>query len=225
MPIQVTCPGCLTRFRVSDKFAGQTGPCPKCKGQIRIPAKSDEVIIHAPEQFGPKNAEGKAVLKPIERAETKITPVAIVAMVGSVLLVLVVAFLLGRAYADSGVPWVILVVGAVLIAPPAALGGYSFLRDDDLEPYRGASLVLRLTICSAVYAALWGVYAYFSSLLLGQRSPEIWQLVFAVPALVSIGAVAPFAALDLDYTNSCLHYGVYLLATVLLRLLMGLPPF
>ena len=28
-----------TRFKVSDKFAGQEGPCPKCKAKIKIPAK------------------------------------------------------------------------------------------------------------------------------------------------------------------------------------------
>ena len=98
------------------------------------------------------------------------------------------------------------------------------LRDEEREPYRGAALALRVVICAAVYALLWGVYAYMTWSLLGDRSPEIWLLVFAIPALVGVGAIAPFASLDLDYTNSCLHYGLYLLVTILLRLLMGLPP-
>ena len=70
MPIQVTCPGCHARFKVSDKFAGQTGPCPKCKKPITIPKKEDEVVIHAPEAYGPKGVDGTATLKPIERKES-----------------------------------------------------------------------------------------------------------------------------------------------------------
>lgn len=227
MPIRVTCPTCHTRFDVSEKFAGQTGPCPKCKAQITVPTKSEEVVIHEPEQFGPKNAEGRAVLKPIERTEAKITAVGIVAIVGSILLVLAVAFLVGRTFrSDTGVevPPAILAIGAVLVAPPVVLAGYSFLRDDELEPHRGLPLAIRTAICALVYAILWGVYAYISGMLLGNRPPEIWQLAFAIPALVSAGAVAPFASLDLDYTNSCMHYGLYLLVTVLLRLVMGMPP-
>ena len=227
MPIQITCSKCHTRFSVSDKFAGQTGPCPKCKAPIRVPTKSEEVVIHAPDQFGPKDAEGRAVLKPIEREETKITPVGIVAIVGSVVLVLVVAFLLGRMNrTDEGVqiPPMILGLGAVILAPPLVLAGYSFLRDDELEPYRGFPLAIRVGICAVVYALLWGGYEYVSTMLLGDKSPEIWQLVFAIPAMVGLGGVASLASLDLDYGNACMHCGVYVLAGVLLRLLMGLPP-
>jgi hypothetical protein len=227
MPIQVTCSKCHTRFSVSEKFAGQTGPCPKCKAPIRVPTKSEEVVIHAPEQFGPKDAQGRAVLKPIEREETKITPVGIVAIVGSVVIVLVVTFLLGRMYrTDEGVevPRTILGLGAVLLAPPLVLAAYSFLRDEELEPYRGVPLAIRVAICAVVYALLWGGYDYVTTMLMGDRSPEIWQLFFALPAMVGLGGVAPLASLDLDYGNACVHCGVYILACVLLRLLMGLPP-
>jgi hypothetical protein len=226
MPIQVTCPGCHTRFRVSDHFAGKTGPCPKCKATIRVPDKSDEVIIHAPEEYGPTSAEGKPVLKPIERRETRVSPVAVVAIVGSVVLVLVVAFLLRPTLESVTLRdrALVLGLGAVALAPPLVWAGYSFLRDAELEPYRGMALALRVAICALVYAALWGVYAYFAWNLLGARSPEIWHLAFALPALVGAGAVAPLASLDLDYTSACFHYGLYLFVTIMLRLVMGLPP-
>lgn len=228
MPIPVTCPGCHTRFRVSDQFAGRTGPCPKCKKPIRVPDKSDEVVIHAPEEFGPKNAEGRAVLKPIERTETSISAVGIVGIVGGVILVIAVAFLLGPMVrgddADVANRYLVLGVGALLVAPPLVLAGYSFLRDADLEPYAGKSLAVRVTICSLVYALLWGFYAYAGSMVLGDQSPEVWQLAFALPAFVCTGALAPFAGLDLDYMNACFHYGFYLLVTVLLRVIMGIGP-
>ncbi len=226
MPIQVTCPGCHTRFRVSDHFAGKTGPCPKCKAPIRIPDKSDEVIIHATEDYGPISAEGKPVLKPIERRETRLSRVEVVAIVGSIVLVLVVAFLLGPTV-QSGARLgrtLVLGLGAVALAPPLVWAGYSFLCDTELEPYRGMALALRVAICALVYAALWGVYAFFAWNLLGALSPEIWHLAFALPALVGAGAVAPFASLDLDYTSACFHYGLYLFVTIMLRLVMGLPP-
>ncbi len=46
MPINVICPGCHARFKVGDQFAGKTGPCPKCKTQIPIPALGYEVVFH-----------------------------------------------------------------------------------------------------------------------------------------------------------------------------------
>ena len=60
MPISVVCPSCKARFNVSEKFAGQKGPCPKCKQPIVIPAVQEEVKVHVPEQFqsGGKDSKG-----------------------------------------------------------------------------------------------------------------------------------------------------------------------
>ena len=77
MPIRVTCTKCHTRFNVSDKFAGKSGPCPKCKSTIQIPNKEDEVIIEAPKPKGPVDTSGKSILKPIRRKETKLSSVQI----------------------------------------------------------------------------------------------------------------------------------------------------
>ncbi len=224
MPIQVTCPSCHARFKVSEKFAGQTGPCPKCKNKIRIPLASEEVVIHADEDFGPKDASGRGVLKPVEREETAASPVAIVGIVAACLVVLIVTFVLGRAYRDSGdgVPLVFLGVGAALLGPPLAVAGYGLLRDQELAPFRGASLWMRATVCGLVYAALWAAYWYVKSQLF-EGEIEIFQLVFIGPALVAAGGVASLASLELDYTSGMLHYGLYLLVTGMLRLLVGLP--
>lgn len=117
---------------------------------------------------------------------------------------------------------VILALGAVLLAPTIAFAGYTFLRNDELEPYRGRSLWLRLAIFVAAYPALWavywGVFAY-----LGVNPPLI-ALAIIVPLLLAAGAFAAHAALDLEYGTALLHCGMYLSATVLLRLIIGLPP-
>ena len=226
MPIPVTCPSCHARFKVSEKFAGQTGPCPKCKKPIRVPEASEEVVIHAPDDFGPKDASGRGVLKPLEREETAASPVMIVGIVAAVLVTLIVAFVVGRMYADApdGVPVAWLAAGAVVLGPPLALAAYAMLRDQELEPHRGASLWMRCLVCGLIYALLWGVYA-FVKMQLFEGEVEVFQLVFIAPALVAAGGIAGLACLELDYTSGCLHYGIYLLVTGLLRLLMGLPPY
>ena len=68
-------------------------------------------------------------------------------------MVLIVALLLRGL--DTIPPWV-LGLGAFAVAPPLVWAGYSFLRDDELEPHRGKSLVLRVLICSARLRALVG---------------------------------------------------------------------
>lgn len=226
MAINVTCPSCQARFKVSDKYAGQSGPCPKCKHPIRIPAKSEEVVIHAPDGFGPKDASGRAVLKPLERQETKVTAVMIAGIVAACLTTLLVAFIVGRAYAEdaSGVPLPILALGAVLLGPPLVLAGYGLLRDQELEPHRGLSLWARVLVCGLIYAALWAAYAYLKTTLLGGQV-ELFHLAFIAPALVAAGAVAALACLEMSFGNGALHYGIYLLVTVLLRCTMGMLPY
>ncbi len=229
MPISVICPSCHARFSVSDKFAGQSGPCPKCKAPIRIPDKSEEVVIHAPEGFGPTNAEGKAVLRPIERTQTRFSQLGAVAVLACAIVVVAVAYLVGRSLVpqDPKIPsptslLVVLGFGAVLLAPPLVASGYSFLRDAELEPYRGSALALRVGICSLVYALLWGAYAVLTHFWIGAGPVELWQLTFLVPLLVVGGATASFASLDLEFTNAALHYGLYLGVTIVLRLIMGM---
>ncbi len=143
MPIDITCTGCRTRFSVSDKFAGKKGPCPKCKTVIQIPEKSDEVVVHAPEEFGPKNASGVGVLKPIARREVKTTPLMWVGIGSGIVLVLVGALLLRGM---ESVPPFLIGLMAFLLGPPLVLAGYSFLQDDVLEAYRGKSLWIRSRI-------------------------------------------------------------------------------
>jgi hypothetical protein len=188
-----------------------------------VPEKEEEVVIHAPEEFGPKDASGQAVLKPVEREETKVTPVAIAVIVASCLASVAVVYILGRSF-DGAVPTWILGVGAVLFGPPLSFAGYALLRDHELQPHRGVSLYLRCLICGLIHASLWGVYFIIKGYLL-EGNVELFQLVFIVPPLIGVGAVASWASLELEFFTGALHYGIYLGATVLLRLLMGMAPF
>ena len=86
MSIIVVCPGCLKSFKVSDKFAGKTGPCPNCKRTLQVPTKEQEVKVHAPEAFagGGKSTTGKLVTKPIARVNAKLRPVTTTLIVAAV---------------------------------------------------------------------------------------------------------------------------------------------
>jgi hypothetical protein len=180
MSIPVVCPGCLKRFNVSDKFGGKKGPCPSCKTVISIPEKKDEVVVHAPEEFGPKGVSGEAVLKPIQREETRFSMVSIVTTVAlAVLIPLVAVALRFSGLLDSSpLRELILGGGAFLVAPPIVLIGYTFLRDVELEGYRGKPLMLRVLICSVIYAVLWGVYLYVVRMLgfEGPPSCHTWSI-------------------------------------------------
>jgi hypothetical protein len=219
MTINVVCPGCKKRFSVDDKFAGKQGPCPKCKTIIKVPAKTEEVVIHEPESFGPKDSKGRAVLKPIARKEAKFSPVmAAVSGVAS-LLVLLIAWML-RDQATT----FLLAVGALLLAPPLAWAGYAFLRDDEFEAFQGQELWIRLGACSLVYALLWGLIPLIAGYGLRLDELELIHMAFLAPLLIALGAFTAYVSLDFDFGVGALHYGLYLSITVLLRLILNLSP-
>ena len=226
MAIHVVCPGCHASFKVSDQYAGRKGPCPKCKVQITIPKKEDEVIIEAPEEFeGTKDNAGKLVLKPITREKSTFSLVMLVGVLGGTILIGLTAFLLRPGSESEEVSPILLAVGAIALAPPIVLGGYSILRDSELEPYRGSSLMIRTAVCALVYAGLWGLYAATRSFLELNAPPEIWELAFFIPPLALIGSITALASLDLEMLNGFFHYSFYLAVTVLLRLILGMTPF
>jgi len=221
MPINVICRGCHARFTVADKFAGKKGPCPKCKAVIEIPKADEQVVIHEPEiEAGAKNAAGVSILKPIERTETKINPMIIAGYVAGSVLVLFIAFVL-RNLEDKTI---MLAIGAVALAPPLAWGGYCLLRnDEDLEPYAGMNLAIRVTICSLLYPILWWLFSFVYGRFFGEEPAELWSLVMLAPVFLFLGAGIAAACFDFDLGVGFFHYSLYLVVTLILRLVMGLP--
>lgn len=223
MAIDVTCAACKTRFQVSEKFAGKSGPCPKCKAIIKIPDKKDQVVIHAPDEGGMKTATGQPIFKPILRKEVRLSTLQIVAIVGSVIGVLLLAFVLRFTFGPGKTPPIVLIIGAIALAPPLAFAGYTFLREDELAPHRGQELLLRLIAPSVVYPGLWALYWFVFWQLSDVNITANWYT--ALPALVvmlAVGAVTAQASLELELTAAALHYSLYLVAIVILRsILLG----
>lgn len=217
MPILVICTGCGARFNVSEKFAGKEGPCPKCKAKIKVP-EPVEVKIAEPETFGgAKDSQGRLVLQPIERTETQLSTVAWVALVGGVLTSAVVAWVAGSLFRDSAL-WRGL--GLVAVAFPAVIGAYAILRDSELEPYRGWQLYLRAGLCALAYAGLWGVFALLPD---DWTTGEPWLWFLLAPPFVLVGGLTALGCFDLELATGALHYSFYLLVSVVLRWLVGMP--
>ncbi|MEA1951315.1 MAG: hypothetical protein U9N87_08020 [Planctomycetota bacterium] len=220
MSIQVICPSCHTRFKVSDKFAGKSGACPKCKGKIEVPAADQEVQVHAPEEFsagGARGASGKLTLKPISRTETKVTPVAVAAIVGSILLVGIVTLLAGEILREQVM---FRAIGLLFLSPLIAIAGYTFLRDDELEPHRGKSLYLRAALCGIGYTVLWAVFGYVAETTL---TGEIWEWIVVAPPFLVTGGLCALVCFDLDFGSGFFHYCFYLVLTMALRWAAGMP--
>ena len=223
MAIQVTCPHCLKRFQVSDKFAGKTGPCPSCKKDIKVPDASEEVVIHAPDDGAPKDRQGVSILKPLKRTETDVTRKGKIITFSAILVA--VAAAVGLRMGMETIPVYILAMGALFLAPPLVWSGYSFVRDSELEPYVGPDLRNRVVILSVILAALWLVYVFVPSYVMEYDSPEemsyLWfGIIFAV--MVGLGSLASVATFDLEPLNGLTLAGLYFIVSVVLALISGL---
>jgi hypothetical protein len=222
MPIQVTCPGCLSRFTVSDKYAGKKGPCPKCKKELVVPDKSQEVVIHEPEPTGPKDSKGVAVLKPLKRIDFRLSAKEI-AIASSVAIAAIAIALAGR-FMFTEMPWWFLALGTIAAAWPLVWVGYTFLHDDELGGYAGRELLSRVAICSAIFVLTWGIYWFVSYYLGSKNLAEVDGIQFTVLIVImfAIGTVASLATFELEVGQSILHYSLFFGVTFALAMIGGL---
>jgi hypothetical protein len=217
MAIAVICPGCKTSFRVSEKFAGQTGPCPKCKVPIKIPAPSGEVKIHGPDT-GPKDAKGRPVFKPLRRIDVVISGNAWLIGLGCLFVAMLAAWLLGGPLREK---LVLRVMGTLIVTPGLCVAGYFFLRDrEKLEVFSGRGLWLRTAICTACYLLIWAGYAYVHTRY--QIPTEVWQLFVILPSMLVLGSLAALGCYELDFGSGFMHYCFHALAIVALAYLAGM---
>ena len=225
MAIAVTCPSCHSRFNVSEKFAGKKGPCPKCKTVITIPSAKEQIKIHEREHEGTRGASGQLVLKPIEREKVRFRPLLIALGAVPVIGVFIGAWVVGgNSQIDDATKMLLAGIGAVLLGPPLAIAGYSFLRNDELEPYRGTTLLVRGLICGLIYAAMWGVYALVPPEYRNAASVEdMFMTAMVVVPFLACGAGVGLATLDLDFGSGFFQYLLYFAACIGCRWLLGWP--
>jgi len=221
MPIPIVCPGCKSQFTVSDRFAGQTGPCPKCKKPITIPAQViKSVTIHEPEAPTTSSAAGRPPLAPIRRLDQPISAVAFAATVAGALVTMFLAWLIRVVSAPAAPSGWLLAAGVLLVAVPCAALGYVGVRDRELEPYHGRDWFLRSLACAAVYAGLWCA----RGLVPAEQTAEMWNWLYLGPLFFIPGVIAAMAAFDLDQGRAVAHFSLFAMLTALLRWLAGLSP-
>lgn len=219
---QGPCPKCKTIIRIpkADAVAAEAPKAPPgkqpAKTEVKVAAKTDpkkpaiaaeEIVIHAPDIEGPKTSTGRPVVKPILRKETRVEMVPVMIIAGATLLAFAAAWLLRKSLAEQiGLR----ALGLLIVSPALTMSGYWFLRDDELEPYRGRSLWLRAGICAAAYMALWGGYL----LLPADAAEAAWSWIYLAPPFFLIGAGVAYATLDLEVENAFFHYCFYVLVTL-----------
>ncbi len=223
MPIAVTCPKCLTRFSVSEKFAGKKGPCPKCKNELTVPTLAEQVVIHAPPDAAPKDSKGQSILKPIKRRETvigkRLILISVAAVLGAIGLALALRF-------TGGAPLVVRILAAILVAPPLVRFGYAITRDPELEPFMGQDLWNRVLLTSAVLAATWLIYTWVPPYVLDlDYASEMGLLASGIMLVIMLGfgAVAAMTFFEEELFAGLVIAGVYVAATLALALLAGVP--
>ena len=226
MAITVVCTACRARLQVSEKYAGKSGACPKCKAVVKIPMPQEEVKIHAPESFasGGKNAAGQLVTKPIDRQDAKFSPTLAIGIAAGVIVVLAVTWI-GRGEhgfvgGESGLAMLARCLGLALLTPLLVVLPYRALQDDERPGYAGSQLWLRTAACSGAYMLLWAVLWFLMS---REITAEGVNWFFIAPPILIIGSLAALACFDFDPTNAAMHYGFYLIAVLLLRWLAGMP--
>ena len=217
MSIRVTCNKCHTRFNVSEKFAGKEGPCPKCKTKIRVPMPTDEIRIEAPKTKGPTDTEGRAIVNPILRKDTVLSSVQIALLIAGIVAFLAVAF--GMRFAgleeNASIWWVLLGLGAFLLAVPLSFVTYHIIRDNDLQPFSGFDLWRRIAICSLVFAVTWVALPAAAYAFGGQYFIGSWAL--ASVAMFAAGAVASMGSFEFDWLLGVVHYGLYFAVAIVGR--------
>src|SRR5215813_3272097 len=141
MAIIFVCPNCNVRLSVNDKHAGQQKSCPKCHQLVTIPAAM-EIIIQEPDANGAGGAKQPPKIKPLERVESKISPVLVGGIVAAVIAAFIIALLLrGSDWKSASI---FLAFCAAVLAPPLIWAGYQLLRNQELDAYHGRELTTRL---------------------------------------------------------------------------------
>ncbi|NDC54332.1 MAG: hypothetical protein EBZ74_08580 [Planctomycetia bacterium] len=222
MPIQVLCPGCRSKFTVSDQFAGRTGPCPKCRRPITVPKpEAPTVTIHEPEPpAAAAQGTGRAPTAPIASTEKPVSALQFAVVGAGAMACLLLVAAARVAWPPGGAPTWALATAALGLAGPCAAIGYAVVRDRGLEPYRGRAFAARVAICAAAYAALWGIRAAVPA----EMTTEMWQWLYVGPVFLGLGGLAAFAAFDLEWGTAVVHFSLYVLVTATLRWLAGFTP-
>ncbi|MDR1052619.1 MAG: hypothetical protein LBL39_00430 [Planctomycetaceae bacterium] len=223
MSIQVVCPGCMKRLKVSDKFAGMKGPCPLCKTIINIPAAS--VKIHGTDETGKgqgvggKNATGQPSVNPISRIDFGFDVKEAQKYVFMILGVFLFAFLAGFIIPRGLISNILGVIGLCVVAFPISILGYHLLRNrDELFVITGMDLYKTTGAGAFVYVFVWVMFEIF---LWYMSADNVFVWVYFA-AFAVFAMLLGHAILDVTFGNSALHFLIFSFAVIILRGISGI---
>ncbi|MGL4594000.1 MAG: hypothetical protein ACRCUY_04635 [Thermoguttaceae bacterium] len=219
MAIHVICPGCMKRFQVSDRFAGQTGPCPNCNSVITIPKAS--VTIHGGEEFasGGKTSSGKLLLKPISRLNVDFDPVRAGWYTLATLVFLLLTYFVGTFSMSLAIRDTIGVIGVILVAFPLSFFGYFVMREvETLFIPTGMDLYQLIGRCAIAYVAIWILFETFAWYM----SANFISIWIFLGIFVIFASLASHALLDIEFDKAFFHALIFFFALIILRAAFGL---
>ena len=151
-----------------------------------------------------------------------LSTVQIVLLVAGMIGFLALAFGMRYAVSDwmSTLGWVVLGVGAFLMAVPLIFITYHIIRDNELQPFSGFELWKRIAICSVVFAASWVALPAAAYVFNGQFPEVSWVLASLI--MFAAGAVASMGSFEFEWLLGVVHYGLYFAVGIVARVLAGL---
>lgn len=215
MAIRVICPGCMTRFEVGDKFAGKTGPCPKCAHLIQIP--KENLVVHAPDEIPSSGKPGKPgrpriTAHPMVRLRFIVTLPRVMLSLMGVIAVLIACW--GVSYLPTSLPKSLLTGICLLgVTFPMVCFGYMMIRDDeDLEIFLGNELYRRSFWVSLGFFVTWLVMEFFMALM----TPGPWFFIYLAPLAV-LGAFVAVIVFNTDFNRGISLFLLIALCIIILR--------
>jgi hypothetical protein len=211
----------MKRFQVSDRFAGQKGPCPNCKTIIEIPKAA--VVIHGIEPASPYsggNLRTKRIpIKPLERIVDDFDVKHAAVYAASAFGVFLAAVIVGLLSLSVGTRSVLGLFGLLVSVYPLSLFGYQVLRDhEQLFIYTGVDLHRRTGLTALGYVILWIIFEYF--LQYTNAFGAVSVLYFA--AFAVFGMFLALLVLEIPLGNALMHFLIFAVPIILLRYLSGL---
>ena len=202
----------MTSFEVSDRFAGQKGPCPKCGHIIEIP--KENLVVHAPEDMrttgkAPRNI---AEMRPVLRSRFVFSTRQVV--LGILGVVLVLAAAMGLSYLQMGTAKLAAGgIGLFLVTFPLVSFSYMMLRDDeDLEIFLGNELYRRSFLVTLGFLATWLVLELFLKFM----NPGMFCWIYVFPMAV-LGAFVAMIVFDTSFNKGMVLYLFIAICVIALR--------
>jgi len=222
MAIDVICSGCLKQFKVSDQFAGRSGPCPGCKTIISIPKLEDQLVIEEPEHK-PGSPGAHTRINGIRRRAGFFQRFEVITLCSLFTTVAVVAVVIRILQTDpvtrlNLTTGILFGFGLILLALASSALGYGVLKDAEIEVFARRTIIIRSIITAGIYCLIASGFI-MATLFFTQDDPRTLILAILGIACFSIASFAPMLCFEMELMHGALHVAIMICMTSLFCLL------